>query len=99
MTERMRNHMVDGDYHLHADEYLEPSQIRNIISKISMITKFPHNQPESVAMYEYDGIGADMHDIGLQSDDEEFHVFLMRYRRSQHDVPVNPVEEDVFDFE
>ena len=51
-------------------------------------------------MSEYDRIEANMLEIGLESDDEKLHVFLMRYRRSQYDVSTSKsFEEDVFGFE
>lgn len=103
MVDEMQNHIVDDDYYFHADEYLQPSQIRSLISRIATQYKSQKSQQPTIPMSEYDGIEANMDEIyQLDSDDEEFRgsLSIALLMQSLHPwVDSHSDEEEFFGFE
>lgn len=72
MTQRMRDEMVDGEYYFQPNEYLQASQIRNLIGRF----KKRHYKPPNklLVVSEYAGIEANIEEICdeiLHSDGDE----------------------------
>lgn len=73
MSDRMRDHMINGEYYFSPDEYLEPSQIRSLISRINKQNK--SQQQSTTIMSEDDGIAQNLDEICshmIDSDEEDF---------------------------
>lgn len=76
MAERMKYETVGDHYYFHPEEYLEPSQIRNLISRFQK-QDYTHSH-ELSAMIEDDGIEQHLDEICdsvLYSDNEDFEGF------------------------
>lgn len=74
MSQRMKNHIVNGEYYIKPEEYMQITQIRNLISRITKQSKNTA-QANLVELTEDEGIEQNLDeicDIGLHSDDEDF---------------------------
>lgn len=78
MTERMKDEMIKGEYYFRPDEYLQTSQIRNLIARFKKLHYNPQNK--LLVMSEDAGIEANIEEICdaifySDSDEEDFAGF------------------------